>query len=79
MKNTDVATCILSAAQVVGFVAVILGGGPVSAIIIGIAGFAAIVNLFLPYHSPTAWFRNLKVGAAICGLGLIVCAILRVM
>lgn len=78
MENTEIASLLVGFAQIIGLVAVIFGDGPVEAILIGIAGFAAIVNLFLPSRPSVTWHRRLKLGAAICGVGLIVCAFVMV-
>ena len=78
MKDRDIATLIVSLAQIVGLIVVIAGNGPVVAVISGIAGFAAIVNLFLPSGPAAAWYKKLKLVAAVCGVGLIVSAIMEV-
>ncbi len=78
MKDLDIATLIVSLAQIVGLIVGIAGNGPVVAVITGIAGFAALVNLFLPSKTGAAWYKKLKLVAAACGAGLIVFAIIEV-
>ena len=78
MKNADITTLIVSFAQIIGLIVAIVGNGPVVAVISGIAGFAAIVNLFLPSGPAAAWYKTLKRVAAVCGVGLIVLAIMKV-
>ena len=78
MKNIDIATLIVSLAQIIGLIAIIVGHGPAVAIISGIAGFAAIVNFFLPSGPSLAWYKKLKFVAAICGVGLIIFAFVTV-
>ena len=78
MKDVDIATLIVSLAQIIGLVVTIAGTGPVAAVVSGIAGFAAIVNLFLPSGPSTTWYKRLKLAAAICGVGLIVSAVMKV-
>jgi len=78
LSNNDVATLIVSFAQIIGFIAVIACSGPVGAVIAGIAGFAAVVKYFLPIHGNRAWIKKLNAVSAICGVGLIVFAIVSV-
>jgi len=78
MREADIATLIVSFAQIIGLIVSIAGDGPVVAVICGIAGFAAIVNLFLPSGPAAAWYKKLKLVAAVCGVGLIIFAIMKV-
>jgi len=78
MQNVEIATLVVALAQIIGLVAVISGGGPAAAIITGIAGFAAVVNLFLPSGPTGEWYKKLKLVAGICGGGLIIFAIVSV-
>ena len=78
MKGVDIATLIVSFAQIVGLIVSVAADGPVAALISGIAGFAAIVNLFLPSGPAAAWFKKLKLVAAGCGVGLIIFAVIEV-
>ena len=78
MKDVDIATLIVSLAQIIGLIVTVTWTGPVAAVISGIAGFAAIVNLFLPTGPSATWYKKLKFAAAICGVGLIVYAVMKV-
>jgi len=78
MRHADIATLIVSFAQIIGLIVSITVNGPVAAVISGIAGFAAIVNLFLSSGPAAAWYKKLKLVAAVCGVGLIVFAIMKV-
>ena len=78
MKGVDIATLIVSFAQIIGLIVTIADNGPVSMVVSGIAGFAAIVNLFLPSGPAAVWYKKLKIMAAVCGVGLIVFAIMKV-
>jgi len=78
LSNNDIATLIVSFAQIVGLIAAIVGNGPVGAVIAGIAGFAAVVKYFLPVPGNLPWMKKLSAISAICGVGLIVFAIVSV-
>ncbi len=78
MSQLDILTLIVSITQIAGLIAVVVGSGPIGAVITGIAGFAAIVNYFLPSRIAASWHKPLKTTAAVCGVGLVIMAIASV-
>lgn len=75
LQNIDIATLIVSFAQVIGLIVIIVAEGPVVTVVIGIAEFAAVVKYFLPAPGVAPWLRK---GSAICGVFLIIFAIVSV-
>lgn len=75
MSKLDVLTLICSLLQILGLVLVITQP-PFAPVLIGICGFAAVVNYFMPDREGTLGptLKKLRPIAAVCGLGLIVIA-----
>jgi len=74
MKREDILTLICSGLQILGLVVAIVGTMPV---ITALAGFAAVVNYFLPRRNEANWTLKLKAVAGVCGVFLIVIAIVQ--
>ena len=79
LSRDHIVILILSLAQIIGFIVVVFGSGPVEAIIASIAGFAAVLKYLLPSENKAPSVRKLEIAAAICGVGLIVFSIISVM
>lgn len=74
MSRIQILAAICSLLQVLGLVLVVAGLGDSARVLVGIGGFAAIVNAFLPLEIKEAWARNtIRVGG-VCGFFLIVFA-----
>ena len=78
LSKNIVLTLILSFAQIIGLVVAVTVNTPVGAVISGIAGFAAVVKYFTPSPSNVEWIKKLNTVSAICGVGLIIFAIISV-
>lgn len=70
---------LVNVVQISGLFVIIFGEGDWVFVVMGIAGFAAVVNFFLPLQIHATWFVLIKAAAALCGLGLIAMAIRGVM
>ncbi|MBN2325559.1 MAG: hypothetical protein JXR73_00295 [Candidatus Omnitrophica bacterium] len=75
LTRNDIATLIVSVAQIIGLIAIVAGSGPIVNVIAGIAGFAAVIKYFLPMPFHSEWMKKLNAIAAICGVGLIIFAL----
>lgn len=78
LSQNDILTLIVSIAQIVGLLVAIFAEGPVVAVIMGIAGFAAVVSYFLPSRFSRPWYGKLRAASALCGIGLIILSIATV-
>ncbi|HPA45089.1 MAG TPA: hypothetical protein PLZ55_02700 [bacterium] len=76
MSKLDVLTLICSLLQILGFILIIAQPGGPTAVLVGIAGFAAVVMYFMPNPEGTLapTIRFLRPLAALCGVGLILFA-----
>ena len=80
MSKLDVLTLMCSLLQILGLVLVVPAPGRFALVLVGICGFAAIVNYFMP--DPTGalapTLKKLRPIAALCGAGLIVLACMKI-
>lgn len=77
-RRDAIAILLVSLAQIIGLIVSVCTDGPAAAVVMGIAGFAAIINLFLPSGNAASWVKSLKIVAAVCGVFLIVLAFMKV-
>ncbi|MGC9327650.1 MAG: hypothetical protein ACP5I1_08445 [Candidatus Hinthialibacter sp.] len=75
LSKNDIATLIVSLAQIIGLITIVAGSGPAVNVITGIAGFAAVIKYFLPMPFHREWMKKLNAIAALCGAGLIIFAL----
>jgi hypothetical protein len=76
MNKLEVLTLICSLLQILGLILAVAEPGGFTPVLIGICGFAAVVNYFMPDRTgmlgPT--LKKLRPIAAVCGVGLIIFA-----
>ena len=70
---------LCSACQVCGLIVIIAGDNlPCTPVFMGIAGFAAVTQYFLPGYGSRKWVMRLRQASAICGVLLIVLACVKI-
>ena len=76
MNKLEFLTLICSLLQILGLILVVMESGGFAPVLIGICGFAAVVNYFMPDGTGTLGrtLKKLRPIAAVCGLALIVFA-----